>query len=85
MRQARNNSVDEGVVAFGRWICKNTPLSITLKQFSGRNIILHDNSGDVTVQVAEGIPSCLHCRSGDCIHVGLAVCAGQMRGMLGAL
>lgn len=81
-KQARNNSVDEGVVAFGRWVCNVdvATLPITLRQLSGNRAILHDSTllSDVIVEIAGSIPRCLHCTSNDCIHIGFAVCASQM-------
>lgn len=79
---ARNNSVDEGVIAFGRRACNIdiVTLRITLRQLSGGSAILHNNTvmSDVTVEIAGSIPLCLHCTSNHCVHVGSAVCASRM-------
>ena len=75
---ARNNSVDEGVVAFGQWVCNNdvATLPITLRRFSGGRAVLRDRLllCDVTVEAAGSVPRCLPCASNDCICVGFAVC-----------
>jgi hypothetical protein len=83
----RNNTVDEGIAAFTLWLGENenfAVIPITMKQFTqGINkvlVSLQDNilRKHVTVEIVEGVPFCIECKSNDCAHVGFAVCAEQL-------
>lgn len=84
---ARNNSMDEGVVAFGLWLNDGEPrdsasVPVTMQEFHrDRAVVLRDNmlQREVTVRIVDGVPYCTGCGSGDCMHVGFAVCAEQMK------
>lgn len=82
----RNNNVDEGIIAYGLWLNAVDKRSVTLpmmmKEFQeDKKVVLQDNilQKGVTVDIVEGIPFCNQCRSNDCIHVGFAICAEQMK------
>jgi hypothetical protein len=82
----RNNNVDEGIIAYGLWLKAADKRSLTLpmmmKEFQeDKRVVLQDNilRKGITVEIVEGIPFCNQCRSNDCIHVGFAVCAEQMK------
>jgi hypothetical protein len=81
----RNNSLDEGVITFGLWLNaedkKSLATPIMMKEFTeGRRAVLQDNvlQKEVIVNIVEGIPFCIECRSNDCAHVGFAICAEQL-------
>ena len=81
----RNNSLDEGVITFGLWLNaedkKSLATPIIMKEFTeGRRAVLQDNvlQKEVIVNIVEGIPFCIQCRSNDCAHVGFAICAEQL-------
>ena len=81
----RNNNLDEGVVNFGLWLNaenkKSLSIPIIMKEFAeGRRALLQDNilQKEVIVNIVEGIPFCNECRSNDCAHVGLVICAEQL-------
>jgi hypothetical protein len=81
----RNNSLDEGVITFGLWLNaedkKSVATPIVMKEFTeGRRAVLQDNvlQKQVIVNIVEGIPFCIECRSNDCAHVGFAICAEQL-------
>lgn len=84
---ARNNNVDEGVIAFGLWLNEgesrnSSTIPLTLKVFhQDKMILLHDNilGKEVIVRIANGVPVCNECKTDDCMHVGFAVCAEQMK------
>src|SRR3712207_3030631 len=80
-----NNSVDEGVCAFGLWLNaenkKSPTIPIMMKEFTqGRRALLQDNilQKEITVNIVDGIPFCNECRSNDCAHVGFAICTEQL-------
>ena len=80
-----NNSVDEGVCAFGMWLNaenkKSLSIPILMKEFAeGRRALLQDNvlQKEIIVNIVEGVPFCNECKSNDCAHVGFAICAEQM-------
>lgn len=82
----RNNNVDEGVIAFGMWLNAEDKRSLTLpimmKEFEeDKKVVLQDNilQKGITVDIVEGVPFCIQCRSNDCIHVGFAICAEQLK------
>jgi hypothetical protein len=81
----RNNSLDEGVTTFGLWLNaedkESVATPIIMKEFTeGRRAVLQDNvlQKEVIVNIVEGIPFCIECRSNDCAHVGFAICAEQL-------
>ena len=81
----RNNSLDEGVVTFGLWLNaenkKSLAIPIIMKEFTeGKRAVLQDHNlqKEVIVNIVEGIPFCIECRSNDCAHVGFAICAEQL-------
>jgi hypothetical protein len=84
---ARNNNMNEGVIAFGLWLSdgerRDSPsVPISMKEFhQDRAIVLVDNmlQREVTVRIVDGVPFCSGCRSNDCMHVGFAICAEQMK------
>ncbi|MDQ3976631.1 MAG: hypothetical protein M3264_08910 [Thermoproteota archaeon] len=80
-----NNSVDEGVCAFGLWLNaenkKSLSIPIIMKEFAeGRKALLQDNllQKEIIVNIVEGIPFCNECKLNDCAHVGFTICAEQM-------
>jgi hypothetical protein len=82
----RNNSVDEGMVAFALWLNvedkHSLAIPIVMKDFiEGKKVVLQDNIllKDIIVDIVEGIPFCNECRSNDCAHVGFAICAEEMK------
>jgi hypothetical protein len=85
----RNNTVDEGIIAFTVWLGANgnnnsSTIPIAMKQYRrGINKVelsLRDNilQKDIQIGIVDGVPFCNECRSNDCAHVGFAVCAEQM-------
>ncbi len=90
MPTIRNNEIGDGVVAFSIWMSSQeaedsspSAASISSRKFvPGRLVVMHDNviQKDVSVEISDGIPFCKECDTGDCAHVGFAVCAAQMYG-----
>jgi len=84
---ARNNNADEGIIAFGLWLNEgenrnSSTVPLTLKVFhQDKMVLLHDNilEKDVVVRIADGVPFCNECKTDDCLHVGFAICAEQMK------
>ncbi len=81
----RNNNLDEGVVTFGLWLNaenkKSLSIPITMKEFAeGRRAILQDNllQKEIIVNIVQGVPFCIECKSNDCAHVGFVICTEQM-------
>ena len=81
----RNNTLDEGVIAFGLWLNaedkKSPAIPIVMNEFAeGRRVVLQDNTlrREVIVNIVEGIPFCNGCRSNDCAHVGFVICTEQL-------
>lgn len=87
MLVVKNNNLDEGIIAFGLWLNDeesrdSLTISLTMKEFhQDKAILLRDNilQKEVTVRIVEGVPFCNECRSDDCMHVGFAICAEQMK------
>lgn len=87
MLVVKNNNLDEGIIAFGLWLKDeesrdSLAISFTMKEFHQDNaILLRDNilQEEVTVRIVEGVPFCNECRLDDCMHVGFAICAEQMK------
>jgi hypothetical protein len=80
----KNNSVDEGIIAFGLWLNheESESKSLTIKEIHhDKAILLRDHllQKDITVRIVEGVPLCNECRSDDCMHVGFAICVEQMK------
>ena len=80
-----NNSVDEGVCAFGMWLNaenkKSLSIPILMKEFAeGRRALLQDNvlQKEIIVNIVEGVPFCNECKSNDCAHVGFVICTEQL-------
>jgi hypothetical protein len=80
-----NNSVDEGVCAFGLWLNaenkKSLSIPIIMKEFAeGRRAVLQDNmlQKDIIIDIVEGVPFCNECKSNDCAHVGFVICTEQL-------
>jgi hypothetical protein len=81
----RNNSIDEGIVAFGLWVKSKEEISslipMSLKRFvQDKLVVLNDRilKKEVAVEISDGIPICKECNSNDCSHVGFAICAEQL-------
>jgi hydrogenase maturation factor len=82
----RNNSVDEGIITFGLWLNAEDKrclaLPIIMKEFTeDRRAVLQDNilQKDIIVDIVQGVPFCNECGADDCVHVGFAICAEQMK------
>jgi hypothetical protein len=80
-----NNNLDEGVCAFGLWLNaenkKSLSIPIIMKEFAeGRRAVLQDNllQKEIIVNIVEGVPFCIECKSNDCAHVGFVICTEQM-------
>ena len=80
-----NNNLDERVVTFGLWLNaenkKSISIPIIMKEFAeGRRAVLQDNllQKEIIVNIVEGVPFCIECKSNDCAHVGFVICTEQM-------
>jgi hypothetical protein len=82
----RNNSVEEGMNAFALWLKvqdkHSFAIPIIMEDFiEDKKVVLQDNilKREIIVDIVEGIPFCIECRSNNCAHVGFAICAEEMK------
>ncbi|AIF85484.1 hypothetical protein NTE_03456 [Candidatus Nitrososphaera evergladensis SR1] len=81
------NTLDEGVIAFGEWLMSAEDLSARCGPLSLRKMINDDEillfdamlNQDVIVKMIGGVPECGACHNDtECMHIGFSICVAQM-------
>lgn len=82
------NTLDEGTMAFIRWLNSTHKKStienpFVVKNFQNDKCTMLWDSGlqaEVLVETKEGVPMCRYCNADDCAHVGFTICLEQLHG-----